>query len=135
MALKLSTEVRNARLDALENEIGVSPVLKVFSGAPPADTSSPNTGTVLATINLPSDWMADASSGQKVLSGSWTDSSADATGTAGHFRIFNTGETLCHIQGTITTTGGGGDMEVDNSSFNSGQTFTVSSFTLVEGNA
>ena len=32
-------------------------------------------------------------------------------------------------------TGGGGDMTVDNTSFASGQAFTVTGFTLTDGNA
>ncbi len=79
--------------------------------------------------------MADASGGSKAKSGTWTDSSADATGTAGHFRIYDSGGTTCHIQGTVTATGGGGDMTVDSTSFTAGQSFTVNTFTLTAANA
>ena len=37
--------------------------------------------------------------------------------------------------GSITATGGGGDMTVDNTSFATGQSFTVTAFTLTDGNA
>lgn len=43
--------------------------------------------------------------------------------------------TVCHEQGTITATGGGGDMTVDNTSIASGQTVTVTTKTFTEGNA
>jgi hypothetical protein len=39
------------------------------------------------------------------------------------------------MQGTVTATGGGGDMQVDNVSFAAGQQFTVTAFTLTDGNA
>jgi hypothetical protein len=39
------------------------------------------------------------------------------------------------MQGTVTATGGGGDLTVDNVSFASGQAFTVTGFTLTDGNA
>jgi hypothetical protein len=39
------------------------------------------------------------------------------------------------MQGTVTATGGGGDMTVDNVSFAAAQAFTVTSFTLTAGNA
>ena len=42
--------------------------------------------------------------------------------------------TTCHIQGTVTLTGGGGDMTVDNTNFAAGQVFTVSNFTITAGN-
>lgn len=135
MALQYSVTVRNAKLDAVETAIGVSAILKIRTGAPPADCATADSGTVVATVNLPSDWMAAASSGSKAKSGTWQDSSADATGTAAHFRIYDSGGTTCHMQGTVTATGGGGDMTVDNTSFASGQSFTINTFTLTAGNA
>lgn len=135
MALQYSTAVRNAKLDAVETTIGTSAVLKIRTGAPPANCGTADSGTVLATCTLPSDWMAAASGGTKSLSGTWQDTSADAAGTAAHFRIYDSGGTVCGMQGTVTATGGGGDMTVDNAVFASGQAFTVTSFTLTAGNA
>ena len=110
MAIQYSTAVRNAQLDALETAIGVSAVLKIRTGAPPATVATADSGTVLATMTLPSDWLAAASSGAKAKSGTWQDTSADATGTAAHFRIYASDGTTAHIQGTVTATGGGGDL-------------------------
>ncbi len=135
MALQFSVSVRNARLDAVESTIGTSAILKVRSGSAPADCATADSGTVLATVSLPTDWMAAASGGAKAKSGTWQDASADATGTAGHVRLYASDGTTCHAQGTITATGGGGDLTVSNTSFASGQEFTVTSFTLTEGNA
>lgn len=135
MAIQFSVAVRNARLDAIETQIGTAAVLKIRTGAAPANCATADSGTVLATLSLPSDWMAAASSGAKALSGSWTDSAADNTGTAAHFRLYASDGTTCGMQGTVTATGGGGDMEVQNTSFTSGQAFTVTSFTLTDGNA
>ena len=135
MTVQFSTTVRNARLDAFETAVGTSAVLKIRTGAPPADVATADSGTVLATISLPSDWMAAASGGSKAKSGTWQDASADNTGTAGHFRLYASDGTTAHMQGTVTITGGGGDMTVDNTSFAAGQQFTVTSFTLTDGNA
>lgn len=135
MAVQFSTSVRNARLDAIETTIGTSAVLKIRTGAAPANVAAADSGTVLATLTLPSDWMAAAASGSKAKSGTWQDSSADATGTAAHFRLYASDGTTAHMQGTVTATGGGGDMTVDNTSFATAQNFTVTSFTLTDGNA
>lgn len=135
MALQYSVSVRNAQLDALETTCGASAILRIRSGTVPANCAAADSGTVLATINLPSDWMAAASSGSKAKSGTWEDTSADATGTAAHWRLYASDGTTCHAQGTITATGGGGDMTLDNTSINSGQTVTVTSFTISAGNA
>jgi hypothetical protein len=132
---QFSVAVRNARLDAIETAIGTSAVLKIRTGAKPTNITDADSGTVLATATLPSDWLAAASSGSKALSGSWADSSADATGTAGHFRIYASDGTTQHIQGTVTDTLGAGPMKVDNTSFVAGQAFSVTTFTLTDGNA
>ena len=135
MTIQLSTTVRNARLDAIESTIGTSAVLKIRSGAAPANVGTADSGTVLATLTLPSDWMAAASSGSKAKSGTWEDTSADATGTAAHFRLYASDGTTAHMQGTVTATGGGGDMTVDNVSFAAAQAFSITGFTLTDGNA
>ena len=136
MALKYSVTVRNARLDAIETTVGTSAILKIRTGAPPANCAAADSGTVLSTVNLPSDWMAAAASGEKSKSGTWEDTSADATGTAAHFRVYDSGGSTCHIQGTITTVAvGTGDMLVDNDAFAAGQNFTVSSFKITSANA
>jgi len=135
MTLQYSVAVRNAKLDAFETTVGTSAIMEIRSGAPPATCATANSGTVLATLTLPSDWMAAASGGTKAKSGTWQDTSADAAGTAGHFRIFASDGTTCHAQGTVTITGGGGDMTFDNTNFAVGQSFSITSFTLTAGNA
>lgn len=135
MAIQLSTTVRNARLDAIETTISTTPVMKIRTGSAPANCAAADTGTVLATLTLPSDWMNAASGGSKTLLGTWQDTSADNSGTAAHFRIYDSGGTTCHVQGTVTATGGGGDMTVDSTSFTASQAFSVTSFTLTDGNA
>ena len=105
------------------------------SSNPRTRSAASRTGTVLATMTLPSDWWAAASSGAKALSGTWQDTSADATGTAGHFEIMDSGGTTCHMQGSVTATGGGGDMTLDNTSITAGQQVTVTTFTVTAGGA
>ena len=135
MALQESVTVRNARLDAIETAIGTSAILKIRTGSAPANCAAADSGTVLATVTLPSDWMAAASSGSKAKNGTLEDTAADAAGTAAHFRIYDSGGTTCHLQGTVTATGGGGDMTVDNAVFAVGQDFVVTTFTITAGNA
>lgn len=136
MALQFSVAVRNASLDAFETTTGASAILEIRTNSPPANCAAADTGTLLASCALPSDWMNAASGGTKTKSASaWEDTSANNTGTAAHFRIKDSGGTTCHAQGTVTASGGGGDMEVDNTSFASGQAFSVTTFTLTAGNA
>lgn len=134
MSLQLSVAARNAGLDAYETAVGVSAKLDIYSGSPPANCAAADTGTLLATLSLPSDWVANASGGSKGLAGSWT-GTGSAAGTAGYFRIKDSTNTTCHMQGTVTLTGGGGDMTMDNTNIASGQSITVNSFNLTAGNA
>ena len=130
MAIQWSTTARNDMLDGIETSISTTPKLRIYTGSAPASCAAAATGTMLAEMDLPSDWMAAASSGSKAKAGTWEDSNANDTGTAGYFRIWDSAGTTCHMQGTITATSGGGDMELDNTSIASGQSVTVSTFTL-----
>ena len=135
MALQLSVAVRNAMLDAIETAIGTSAVMKIRTGAPPASVATADSGTVLATLTVPPDWLAAASSGSKTKSGTWEDASADSAGTAAHYRIYASDGTTAHLQGTVTATGGGGDFVVDNAVFAAGQSFTITSWSLTAANS
>ncbi len=138
MALQYSVAVRNAKLDAIETQVGTSAILKLRTGAAPVDCATADSGTVIATLNLPADWMAAASSGSKAKSGTWQDTNADASGTVGHFRVYDSGGTVCGMQGTVTLTGAGGDMTLDNTNVQggaNGQSVTITSFSITEGNA
>lgn len=134
MAVQLSVAVRNARLDAAETEVGTGPILEIRSGAKPANCAAADAGTLLASMTLPSDWMAAAAAGAKALSGTWEDPAADAAGIAGHFRIKDSTGTTCHFQGDITESGGGGDMILQNTDIALGQPITITQFTLTDGN-
>lgn len=133
MAVQLGVAARNARLDAIETAVGTSPILTLRSGAQPADCAAANSGTVISTINCPSDWAAAASAGAKAKSGAWADASADASGTAAHFRLHDSGGTVCHMQGSVGL--GAGDLSLDNNVIVAGQPITINTFTLTDGNA
>lgn len=129
MTVEWSDTVANAVLDAFETAIGTAAVIKVFTGSMPSTTSTANSGTELASWTLASDWMSAASSRQKSMSGLPVSTTAGASGTAGYYRIYASNGTTCHEQGTVTATGGGGDMTIDNTSISSGQTVRITAYT------
>jgi hypothetical protein len=132
MAIQYSVAVNNARLDSVESTTGTAPLLRIFSGSAPANCAAADSGTLLCTITLPSDWMNAAASASKTLLGTWSNTaSAGSATTPTHFRIWNSGATTCHIQGTCGI--GSGDLQV-NGTITSGQTVTVTSFTLNAAN-
>lgn len=133
MALQYSVALRNAQLDAIETVIGASPTLEIRSGAAPANTAAADAGTLLAEFTLPSDWMAAAASGSKgIAGGPWTEASANAGGTAAHFRIKASGGTV-HMQGSVGQ--GTGDLQLDNTTIVAGQQVNITAFTISAGNA
>ena len=133
MAFQFSDAVRSAMVNAIPTLVGASPTLEIRTGTMPANADTAATGTVLATIILPSTWMTAAFEGSAPLSGTWQTLSASASGDAAYFRI-NQGSTP-HIQGTVTANGLGGDMTLDNITIGAGQQVTVASFTLTAGGA
>lgn len=135
MALNFSDAVRNAMLDAIEANAGTSCILEIRSGSKPAAAADSRTGTVGVTMTLPSDWLGAAASGVKSKSGTWEDTSADASITAGYFTIYRSDGTTVVMQGTVTATGGGGDLTLTTTTIVSGQPVTITSFALTAGNA
>lgn len=132
-AIFMSDDIRNARADVTETTIGTSPIMRIYAGTVPANEgASLGAATLLSEITLPSNWMADAAAGVKAKSGTWQDASADGTGTATFYRIFESTGATPKWQGTVSGTGGGGDMTVDNVSFVTGQQFTIVTFSWTE---
>lgn len=130
MAIQTSDTVANDGLDALETTITPSPSMLIYTGAAPANCAAAATGTLLATLSLPADFMAAAGSRAKAKNGTWSGTaSAGAGSTPGYFRI-NQGAT-CHVQGTCGI--GSGDLSFDGT-ITSGQTITITGFTLTDGN-
>lgn len=134
MSIQLSVAVRNARLNSIPTTIGASAYLEVYSGSMPANCAAAATGSLLAKIPLPATYFAAAASGSMNMTGTWTEASADGSGTAGYFRIYDNSITNCHMQGTITASGGGGDMIINNPTITAGQQINTTSFTLTDAN-
>lgn len=132
MAMQFSVAVRNARADATETTISTSPKLYIRTSTPPANCAAADSGSLLVTMDLPSDWLSNATNAVKSKAGAWSGTAA-GDGVAGHFRIKDSAGTTCHIQGTCGQ--GSGDMSLDNTNIATGQVVTVSAVTLTDGNA
>lgn len=137
MAFQYSVDVRNNSLNAVETAIGTSPRLYLYTGTVPASCATAATGTLLnaTTYSLPSDWMAAASGGTKTIANAPWALAGSTAGTAGYFRILDSSGANVGIQGTVTATGGGGDMTLDNTSIAANQVISITSFTLTAGGA
>lgn len=135
--MQYSTDLRNNQLDQIEVTTGANARLRLYSGGIPANCAAAATGTLLVDMNLPADWMEAAASGSKAKLGTWSGLGTAGAGTgtnAGYFRITDAAGTVTHIQGTVTITGGGGDMTLVNTNIAENQAVVVSTFTVTAGN-
>ena len=132
MATRISTAARNAAcnavVDLLDGGSGAG-TIQIRTGSQPATANDAATGTLLGTLTLSDPAFGNAATGVATASAITSDSSADATGTAGWFRALDsTGATV--LDGSITATGGGGDLTLDSTSVVTGGTISVTSWTV-----
>jgi hypothetical protein len=127
MTFQYGATLRNNQVGQIQTTVGASGTLKIFSGAEPANCAAADPAGLLATITLPASFLT-SSAGVTTLAGTWS-ASASATGTAQTFRIYD-GSSVCHVQGNCTT-----DLVLNNTSITSGQTVSVTSFSVTAGNA
>jgi hypothetical protein len=133
MTHQYSIGVRDARNNAIEATIGTTAKLYLFSGAEPGSCALADPAGLLATLTLPADYMQDSASGIKVKSvAAWT-GTCSSPGTAISYRIKDNAGTTCHIQGTVGL--GTGDLSLDNNVLAAGQTITISTYSITDGNA
>lgn len=130
MTIQFEQTLAHAMLDAMETNIGASPNLFLRSGAQPSTCAAADTGTLISTIAMAADAFSNAASWEKAITAALQDASADNAGTLGHWRIKTSGGTT-KLQGSITATSGGGDMEADNTNVTAGQQIDVTSFKVV----
>ena len=127
MAFQYGAVLRNNQVSQIQTSIGASGTLKIFSGAEPANCAAADPTGLLATIVLPAAFLTSAG-GVTTLAGVWS-VAASATGTAASFRMYDAG-LVCHVQGNTTT-----DLVLNNTSIATGQTVSVTAFTVTAGNA
>ncbi len=132
MALQFADTTRNGMLDAIETDLGASALLKIATGAQPANCAAADSGTELIVISLPADSWAAASGGTKDKAGTWSGTATGGAGaTPGHFR-FKTSGAVVKMQGSAGI--GSGDLSF-NGTITSGQTITITAATLTGGGA
>ena len=132
MTTKVSVAVANAMVDAVTAKIdggAGAGTVQIRTGSQPATVAAGATGTLLGTLTLSDPSFGAAASGTATANAVTGDSSADATGTAGWFRVFDSSGTAVD-QGDVTATGGGGDMQLDSTSIVAGGTINITSWTM-----
>lgn len=106
--------------------------IEIRDGTKPANPDAAATGTLLATLTC-----SDPAFGNATLAGPSVatanaitdDTNADASGTATWFRAYDSVGTAV-IDGDVTATSGGGDLELDDTAIVLGGTVSITSWTV-----
>lgn len=107
--------------------------LRIFSGTVPANLTVTPTGTQLVSIPVGTTALnafAATNTGTLVASGNslpWT-GTATNTGTASFFRFY-TAAGVAVLQGSVSVTGGGGELQLSTLTVTAGNVIAVSAFT------
>ena len=128
MAFQYGTTLRNNQVGQIQTTIGASGTLKIFSGAEPANCAAADPSGLLATITLPAvsfPTRLGVASPRSREVGVWRQAPPERQPVLG----CTTAPWVRHVQGNVTT-----DLVLNNTSITSGQTVTVTSFTVTAGN-
>lgn len=126
MTVQFATVTRNAMVDAITSGVGASARLKIYAGSVPAN---PAAAAATELVDMPcSATFAAAASGGVLTVNAITATNAAATGTATHFRIYDSGSAVCYVQGTVGTSGA--DINLNTTSIVSGGPVDITSLTF-----
>lgn len=129
MTTRFDNALRSAVADAVAAEFAGG-TIELYTGSQPASAEDAATGTLLATVNLPSPAFSAATNGVASKDGSWS-GVAVATGDAGWFRMYDSGQAK-HKDGVVTATGGGGEIEISDLSVVTGDTVIVDTASVTQ---
>ena len=136
MPLKYSDALRNAQINAIETTAGATPILKIWAGTLPANCAAADVASnlMLCQIAVPTDFLTTAAIGSATINGGpWTGTghaNAGAGTAATHWRLYTSAGTVPAVmQGDVTT-----DLVLNNVNIATGQTVSVTQFTIAAGN-
>lgn len=135
MATRISTAAAKAACDAvvdlLDGGAGAG-YIEIRTGSQPATVATAASGTLLGTLTLSDPAFGNATTASPSVataSAITSDTTADASGNAGWFRGYDSNNAAV-IDGSITATGGGGDMTLDDIAVVAGGTIAITSWTI-----
>jgi hypothetical protein len=133
VTIRLPTAARNAACDAVVDlaDAGAgAATIEVRTGAQPANANNAASGTLLATFTAADPAFGAASTGVATLDTTPALSTTGvAAGDAGWFRVKDSnGATV--MDGSVTATGGGGDLEMNTVTVSVGLTLEITSGTV-----
>jgi hypothetical protein len=129
---KISTAARDAACDAIVDLVdggAGAGTIEIRTGAPPATPATADSGTLLGTLTLSDPAFGAASTGTATANSITSDSTADASGDAGHFRVKDSSGNVI-MQGTAGEAADSADLTFDEKSIVAGGVIAITSFTV-----
>ncbi len=133
--IKFRDIAKTAILNAIKTDIdsgGSAGKLRIYTGTYPATPETSATGTLLAELTLSHPMGVISGTGAALaltFSAITQDSSADASGVAGYARITNS-DGVGVFDCDISTTGGGGTLQLNTTNIVAGGPVLVTSFVI-----
>lgn len=121
MTIRRTDALREDLMDALNTARGTSAEIQVRSGT---NAGTGGQGTLLAQLTGNASAWGVSSAGVLTSNAITADSSADATGTAGHYQLNTSGSVF--LESGLLDVGGTDGVTIDNASITSGQTVQMS---------
>lgn len=131
-SFKISTAARNAACDAIVDLVdggAGAGYIEIRTGAPPANCAAADSGTLLATLPMSDPAFGAAVAGVATAAAITSDTNADNSGTAAHFRIKDSDGTVI-AQGTAGEAADTPNLVFDNKTIVAGGTVAISSLTV-----
>lgn len=133
MAIRLATAAQNAAADAVVDLIDAGAgagTLKIYTGSVGASANVTPAGTLLATVSFADPAFGASSSGAAAATDPASVTGA-AAGTAGCFLVEDSAGNNV-FDGTVTATGGGGDLQLSTTTISVGVTVDITGFTYTQ---
>jgi hypothetical protein len=129
MSQRTSIVARNSALDA-KAALANNGYLRIYTGTKPATPETAASGTLVAELRMNATAFGAASGGVITAAAITSDSSADATGTAGWFRILKSDGTTALWDGDVAASGA--EINFNAVAFTAGAQVDVSAFTITD---
>ena len=130
--LKYSNGTRDAQQNGLITYSGSGALINIYAGTQPANANTAITSQVLLVTMIVTGTFGTDSNGTITI-GAATNGVAVASGTASFFRITKSDATTVVMDGSVGTSSA--DMIINNTSINATQVVSLSSGTIIRGNA
>jgi hypothetical protein len=136
MGLRLAVPARNVSVqgvgDLFDAHATLPGKIRIYTGAQPATPATAASGTLLGEFTLADPAWGSPSNGSRLIDATpEMEATGLADGTAGWFRGLDGGDNVV-CDGTVTATGGGGNLEINTVTVSTGLSLHITGGTMTQ---